>query len=89
MIWRGFDKAETAKEGESLNLARRSARLLRRRLRRRAWRLTKLARMLKREGLILDITLSNNPPKARLPRNPGNYESKHSIVHSPPKNGRV
>ncbi|MHB0926436.1 MAG: type II CRISPR RNA-guided endonuclease Cas9, partial [Gallionellaceae bacterium] len=51
---RCFDKAETAKEGESLNLARRSARLLRRRLRRRAWRLTKLARLLKREGLIAD-----------------------------------
>ena len=51
---RCFDKAETAKEGESLNLARRSARLLRRRLRRRAWRLTKLARALKREGLIAD-----------------------------------
>lgn len=44
---RCFDKAETAKEGESLNLARRNARLLRRRLRRRAWRLTKLARLLK------------------------------------------
>jgi len=51
---RCFDKAETAKEGESLNLARRTARLLRRRLRRRAWRLTKLARLLKREGLIAD-----------------------------------
>ena len=49
---RCFDKAETAKEGESLNLARRSARLLRRRLRRRAWRLTKLNRLFKREGLI-------------------------------------
>ncbi|WP_090456184.1 type II CRISPR RNA-guided endonuclease Cas9 [Nitrosospira sp. Nsp1] len=49
---RCFDKAETAKEGESLNLTRRTARLLRRRLRRRAWRLTKLARLLKREGLI-------------------------------------
>lgn len=49
---RAFDKAETAKEGESLNLARRSARLLRRRLRRRAWRLTKLTRLFKREGLI-------------------------------------
>lgn len=49
---RCFDKAETAKEGESLNLARRSARLTRRRLRRRAWRLTKLARLLRREGLI-------------------------------------
>jgi CRISPR-associated endonuclease Csn1 len=51
---RCFDKAETAKEGESLNLARRSARLMRRRLRRRAWRLTKLARLLKREGLVED-----------------------------------
>jgi CRISPR-associated endonuclease Csn1 len=49
---RCFDKAETAKEGESLNLTRRTARLLRRRLRRRAWRLTKLANLLKREGLI-------------------------------------
>ena len=54
---RCFDKAETAKEGESLNLARRTARLLRRRLRRRAWRLTKLARLLKREGLIADANL--------------------------------
>ncbi len=49
---RAFDKAETAKEGESLNLARRSARLMRRRLFRRAWRLKKLARLLKSEGLI-------------------------------------
>ncbi len=57
---RCFDKAETAKEGESLNLARRSARLLRRRLRRRAWRLTKLARLLKREGLIADANLFKN-----------------------------
>lgn len=52
---RCFDKAETAKEGESLNLARRSARLMRRRLRRRAWRLTKLARLLKRVGLLADV----------------------------------
>lgn len=51
---RAFDKAETAKEGKPLNLARRIARLLRRRLRRRAWRLTKLSRLLKREGLIQD-----------------------------------
>ncbi|MEQ1602016.1 MAG: type II CRISPR RNA-guided endonuclease Cas9 [Methylophilaceae bacterium] len=54
---RCFDKAETAKEGESLNLARRNARLLRRRLRRRAWRLTKLARLLKKHGLISDVAL--------------------------------
>lgn len=58
---RAFDKAETAKEGESLNLARRSARLMRRRLRRRAWRLTKLARLLKREGLISDVNFVKQP----------------------------
>jgi CRISPR-associated endonuclease Csn1 len=49
---RAFDKAETAKDGESLNLARRTARLMRRRLWRRAWRLTKLARLLAHEGLV-------------------------------------
>lgn len=54
---RAFDKAETAKEGDSLNLVRRTARLMRRRLHRRAWRLTKLARLLKREGLIADASL--------------------------------
>lgn len=54
---RCFDKAETAKEGESLNLARRNARLLRRRLRRRAWRLTKVARLLKKHGLIDDVSI--------------------------------
>lgn len=59
---RCFDKAETAKEGESLNLARRTARLMRRRLRRRAWRLTKLARLLKREGLINDVNILKQPP---------------------------
>jgi CRISPR-associated endonuclease Csn1 len=53
---RAFDKAETP-DGESLNTARRSARLLRRRLRRRAWRLLKLARVLKRYGLIGDSRL--------------------------------
>ena len=59
---RAFDKAETAKEGESLNLARRKARLLRRRLRRRAWRLTKLARLLKKAGLINDVNTLKQPP---------------------------
>ena len=49
---RAFDKAETAKEGDSLNLVRRSARLMRRRLRRRAWRLTRLGRLFKRFGVI-------------------------------------
>jgi CRISPR-associated endonuclease Csn1 len=62
---RCFDKAETADRGESLNLARRTARLMRRRLRRRAWRLTKLARLLKREGLISDVTtLKQQPTKS-------------------------
>lgn len=49
---RAFEKAETAKEGDPLNLQRRQARLLRRRLYRRAWRLKQLARLLKRNGLI-------------------------------------
>jgi len=61
---RCFDKAETAKEGESLNLTRRMARLMRRRLRRRAWRLTKLAKLLKKEGLISAVeTLKKQPSK--------------------------
>jgi CRISPR-associated endonuclease Csn1 len=51
---RAFDKAETAKEGDSLNLVRRTARLMRRRLRRRAWRLIKLVRLLKHQGVIAD-----------------------------------
>lgn len=64
---RCFDKAETAKKGESLNLARRTARLLRRRLRRRAWRLTKLSRLLKREGLIADANLFKNKIEKNAP----------------------
>jgi CRISPR-associated endonuclease Csn1 len=59
---RAFDKAETPDRGESLNLARRSARLTRRRLRRRAWRLTKLGRLLNRETLISDAALLKNQP---------------------------
>ena len=59
---RCFDKAETADKGESLNLARRTARLLRRRLRRRAWRLTKLARLLKHEGLIAEVGVLKQQP---------------------------
>jgi len=63
---RAFDKAETAKEGESLNLARRSARLMRRRLYRRAWRQTKVARLLKREGLIDDAQFFHSQQPARV-----------------------
>lgn len=57
---RAFDKAETPRKGDSLNLVRRTARLIRRRLRRRVWRLAKLARLLKREGLISDAGLFKN-----------------------------
>lgn len=59
---RCFDKAETADKGESLNLARRTARLLRRRLRRRAWRLVRLGRCLKRHGLLDDAKFFLNSP---------------------------
>lgn len=59
---RAFDKAETADRGESLNLQRRNARLLRRRLYRRAWRLTKLARLLKHEGLINNADFFKSQP---------------------------
>lgn len=59
---RCFDKAETAKEGDPLNLIRRQSRLMRRRLYRRAWRLTKVTRLLKREGLIEDAKLFVKEP---------------------------
>src|SRR5690349_5015698 len=61
---RCFDKAETSDKGESLNLARRNARLMRRRLRRRAWRLTKLAKLLRRENLISDTAILRRPPNS-------------------------
>lgn len=50
---RCFDRAETA-DGESLNLARRTARTTRR-LRRRVWRLIKLSRVFKHCGLIAHV----------------------------------
>lgn len=53
---RTFDKAETAKEGDSLNLIRRSARLTRRRIRRRSHRLLRLTRLFKRLGMIDQAT---------------------------------
>lgn len=71
---RCFDKAETAKEGESLNLARRTARLLRRRLRRKAWRLTKLARLLKREGLIADANLFKHKIEKNTPAQKSSWQ---------------
>ncbi len=64
---RCFDKAETAKEGESLNKARRDARLMRHRLFRRAWRLTQLARLLRRHGLIEHVNQLRKPPTKDSP----------------------
>lgn len=55
---RTFDKAETAKEGESLNKIRRDARSARRRLRRRAFRLLRLRRLFKREGLVTSQSIA-------------------------------
>ena len=49
---RAFNKAETAKQGESLNLARRQARLMRRRIQRKAVRLKRLVRIFKKYKLI-------------------------------------
>lgn len=49
---RTFDRAETAKEGESLNKIRRESRLTRRRIYRRAQRLLRLCRLFKQQGLI-------------------------------------
>ncbi len=62
---RTFDKAETAKEGDSLNLIRREARLARRRLSRRAQRLRQTALFLKESGLIV----SESDLHRILPRN--------------------
>ncbi|MBS0462767.1 MAG: type II CRISPR RNA-guided endonuclease Cas9, partial [Proteobacteria bacterium] len=59
---RAFDKAETPDRGESLNKVRRDARLLRRRLYRRAWRLTKLARLLAHHGLIANADVLKHQP---------------------------
>ncbi|MEZ5491981.1 MAG: type II CRISPR RNA-guided endonuclease Cas9 [Gammaproteobacteria bacterium] len=49
---RTFDRAETSKEGESLNKIRRESRLTRRRIRRRAHRLLRLRRLFHHYGLI-------------------------------------
>lgn len=62
---RTFDKAETAKEGESLNKIRRDSRLTRRRIRRRAFRLLRLARLMKRVELISEA----NPETFASPDN--------------------
>ena len=52
---RVFKKAETDKEGDPLNLIRRESRLSRRRLYRRAHRLSRLLNFLISSGLILHL----------------------------------
>lgn len=64
---RTFDKAETAKEGDSLNLIRRAARLTRRRIRRRAHRLLRLRRLFKRVGIIANTGFSEFVHKETSP----------------------
>ncbi|EGZ50990.1 type II CRISPR RNA-guided endonuclease Cas9 [Neisseria wadsworthii] len=49
---RTFERAEVPKTGDSLALARRQARSVRRLIRRRAHRLLRLRRLLKREGIL-------------------------------------
>lgn len=53
---RTFDRAETADKGESLNKARRDARSVRRRLRRRAHRLERLRKLFQKKGLVKSAT---------------------------------
>lgn len=67
---RTFERAEVAKNGDSLASARRAARSVRRLIRRKAHRLLRAKRLLKRSGLIqqidLDSRLPNNPWQLRL-----------------------
>lgn len=80
---RCFDKAETSGKdgGKSLNLARRSARLTRRRLWRRSWRLTKLGRILKTNGLIENADFFKKQPSFAEPDS-ADLKSKKQILVS-------
>ncbi len=69
---RTFDKAETAKEGESLNKIRRDSRLMRRTIRRRKQRKKKLRSLLKRTGLIH----STDPALIRTKKSPWQLRSE-------------
>jgi CRISPR-associated endonuclease Csn1 len=60
---RTFNRAETADKGESLGLVRREAKGTRKRIRRRAHRLLRLRRLLKRSGLLPDAS----PEALQLP----------------------
>lgn len=78
---RTFDKLEVAKDGKVLNTIRRNARLKRRRIRRKAHRLLRLCRKMKREGLI-DIASPNAFKMTGSPwklRNEGLYRKLSSL----------
>lgn len=64
---RMFERAEVPKTGDSLALARRQARSVRRLIRRRAHRLLRLRRLLKREGVLLSADFDENGLVRGLP----------------------
>lgn len=64
---RTFERAEVAKTGDSLALARRQARSVRRLIRRRAHRLLRLRRLLKREGILTAADFGANKLPENLP----------------------
>ena len=64
---RTFERAEVPKTGDSLALARRQARSVRRWIRRRAHRLLRLRRLLKREGVLSATDFNENGLVQGLP----------------------
>ena len=66
---RVFERAEVPKTGDSLAAARRAARSMRRIIRRRAHRMLRARRLLKREGVlpaVEDLEKQNNPWQLRV-----------------------
>ena len=64
---RTFERAEVPKTGDSLAMARRQARSVRRLIRRRAHRLLRLRRLLKREGILTAADFGANKLPENLP----------------------
>ncbi|MDO4434334.1 MAG: type II CRISPR RNA-guided endonuclease Cas9 [Alysiella sp.] len=64
---RAFERAEVPKTGDSLAKARREARSVRRLIRRRAHRLLRLRRLLKREGVLTATDFGQNGLPENLP----------------------
>lgn len=67
---RVFERAEVPKTGDSLAMARRLARSVRRLTRRRAHRLLRARRLLKREGVLQDTDFDENGLIKSLPNTP-------------------